>query len=385
MANTIYLDHAAATPTRKEVVDAMKPFLTKHFANPSSIHKAGEMAKDAVQDARNNIAKILNCKADEIIFTSSGSESINLAIQGVARASGKGHIITCAAEHAATLRCCEWLEAQGFKVTYIEPDKNGLITAKQVEEVIQENTILISLSYANNEVGTINPIKKIAKIANKYKIPFHVDACQAANYLSFDVKDLGVDLITINGSKMYGPKGVALLYIKKEVEIKPLIFGGKQEENLRAGTLNVPGIIGLAKVLELAKNEKTKESERLELLRDEFIEKVLSKFPDTYLNGHKTKRLPNNINISFLGIDAETLLLTLSSQGIYVSNGSACSAGTVKASHVLKAMGQDKYRAQSSIRFSLGKETTKEELDKVITILKRTISSLRKVLKDDNN
>lgn len=379
MKNAIYLDYAAATPTRNEVLSAMKDFYAKDFANPSSIHSFGENSKLAVDWARSKIAKILNCKESEIIFTSCGSESINLAIQGLARMNPKGHIITSSAEHAATLRTCEWLEAQGYQVTYLNPDKTGLITAKQVKEAIQENTFLVTLSYANNEVGTIIPVKEIANVTKRHKILFHLDACQAASYLTLNSQSLGIDLMTLNSSKAYGPKGVALLYIKEGVKIKPLIFGGKQENNLRAGTLNVPGIIGFTKALELAYLEKTKESKRLAELRDEFVEAILSKVTDSYFNGHKTNRLPNNINLSFLGIESETLVLALSSQGIFVSNGSACSAGIIKASHVLESMGLDEYRARSAIRITLGKDTTKCELDYVAKILIRTVKSLREV------
>lgn len=379
MSKRIYLDHAAATPLRPEVLAAMKPFYTKEFANPNSIHSFGEDSKIAVESARLSISKMLNCNLNELVFTSSGSESINLAIQGVARAHGKGHIITCRSEHAATLRTCEWLEAQGFQVTYLAPDSTGMLLAKEVESAIQENTILISLVYANNEVGTINPIKPIAKVATRNKIPFHVDACQAANYLSIDCKDLGVDLMTLNSSKTYGPKGVALLYIKEGVKIKPLIFGGKQERSLRAGTLNVSGIVGFAKALELAELEKEEESRRIEGLRDKFQENIISSIPDSYFNGHKTKRLPNNFNFSFLGVDAETLVLALSAQGIFISNGSACSAGEIKSSYVLEAMGFDEYRCRTAVRISSGRDTSEEDLDHVAMTIIRTVKSLRSV------
>ncbi len=379
MGKAIYLDYAAATPVRPEVVTAMASFSSKEFANPSSIHKFGEDAKTAVESARISIATVLHCKPSELVFTSCGSESINLAIQGVARAKGKGHIITSRAEHAATLRCCEWLEAQGFYVTYLDPDQNGLVTAKQVESAVQENTILISLVYANNEVGSINPVSEIASMATRYNIPFHVDACQAANYLTINCQELGVDSMTLNSSKSYGPKGVALLFLKKSVAIKPLIYGGHQEQSLRAGTLNVAGIIGFAKALELGQQEKTKESQRLAIMQTKFQKQILASIPDSYLNGHKTNRLPNNLNFSFLGVDAQTLVLALSSQGVFVSNGSACSSGEIKSSHVLEAMGLDEYRSQSSIRISFGKETTIDHLDHVAKILIRTVESLRKV------
>lgn len=378
MAKQYYLDYAGATPLRKEVFAAMRPFFTEQFANPSSIHSEGQAAAEVVEQARGSIAKIFGCKAKEIIFTSCGSESINLVIQGVARAKGKGHIITSLAEHAATLRSCEWLEAQGFQVTYLRPDQHGVITAKQVQAAIQEDTILITLLYASNEVGTINPIAEIAQVAKTFQIPFHIDSCQAAQYLSMNLQDLGVDMMTINASKIYGPKGVAVLYVKEGTALKSLIFGGKHEHSLRAGTLNVPGIIGIAKALELAESEKASESTRLAAMQEELIKQLL-KLPDAYLNGHKTKRLPNNINISFLGVDAETLVRALSAQGLHCSSGSACSQGTVKSSHVLEAMGKDRYRSQSSLRISLGKESVQDDVEAITSTVTRTVISLRKV------
>ena len=378
MVAQYYLDYAAATPVRKEVELVMKPFFRAQFANPSSIHRPGQEAAEALAAARQTIATILACLEEELIFTGSGSESINLAIQGVARAKGKGHIITSRAEHAATLRCCEWLEAQGFQLTYLDPDSTGQVSAKQVQEAIQENTILITLLYANNEVGTINPISEIAEVAQRFQVPFHVDACQAANYLSLNITNLGCDLMTLNSSKVYGPKGVGVLYVKKGMLLKPLIFGGKQEGSLRAGTVNVSGVVGFAKALGLAELEKTEESGRLKAIRDQMIEELL-KLPDSYLNGHKTERLANNINISFLGVDAETLVLALSAQGVYMSSGSACSQGEVKSSHVLEAMGHDQYRSQSSIRISLGKDIFLADVAAIVSTITRTVESLRKV------
>ncbi|MBT4446450.1 cysteine desulfurase [archaeon] len=375
----IYLDYAASTPTAKEVVEAMQPYYNKVFANPSSVHQAGLDAKYAVNKARKEIAKIISCKETEIIFTASGSESINLAIQGVARANAKGHIITSAAEHSATLKTCQWLEVNGFQVTYLNPNQQGIIEAKQVEQSIQENTILITLLYANNETGVINPIKEIAKIASKYKILFHLDACQATNYLTINAESLGIDLMTINSSKIYGPNGTALLFIKENTQIKPLIFGGSQENNLRAGTHNLPCIIGFEKALKLLEQEKTKESQRLTNLRDLLQELISKDLKDVFLNGHKEKRLPNILNLSFLGIDSETLVHTLSSQNLCVSNGSACSAGTIKSSHVLESMGLNEFRSTSSIRFSLGKQTTEKEIKQAAEIVIRSVNALRKV------
>ena len=361
----IYLDHAASTPLDPIVKKEMDS--VKTYANPSALHQMGLEAKEILNNSRNKVAKILNCKPEEIIFTSGGTESINLAIKGIAK--DKGHIITSKIEHPAVLETCKFLEKDGFDVTYLDVDENGLVNPTEVEKAIQKDTILISIMYANNEIGTIQPVKEIAEIAKKHKIPFHTDACQAG-FLDLNVN---ADLMTLNGSKIYGPKGIGILYKKKNIRLQPLMHGGGQEFGLRSGTENLTAIVGFAKALELAQ----KEDNKIEKLRDYFIEKVLKEIPKTFLNGHKKERLPNNANISFLDVEGESILLYLDHKGILVSTGSACSSEKLEVSHVLDAIGLKHDAAHGSIRFSLGKSTTKEELDYVVKELKGIIQSLR--------
>ncbi len=375
----IYLDYSSTTPVRKEVIKEMLPYFDKIYGNPSSIHKKGREANKFLEKARNTIADILKCKSNEIIFTSGGTESVNLAIKGIAEKKGSGHIITTQIEHPAVLNTCKQLEKKGFQISYLSVNKNGLIDMKKLEEKIKKNTILISISYANNEIGTIQDIKKISKIAKKYNIPFHTDACQAAGYESLDVKKLEIDLMTINGSKIYAPKGIGILYKKENINLKPQIIGGGQEYGMRSGTENLPYIIGFSKALELIQKERKIESDRLIKLRDYFIKKVQKEIEDVYLNGDNKKRLPNNINLSFKHVEGEALLLYLDEANIYVSSGSACSSKSNSASHVLKSIGLNEYLQHSAIRFSLGKNTTKKELDYVIKVLKESVNKLRKI------
>ena len=375
----IYLDHAATTYLDPRVEKAMGPFWQNVFANPGSLHSPGLRAKEAVKKARETIAKIINAEPKEIIFTSGGTESINLAIKGIALQKKAGHIITSQIEHPAVLSTCAYLEKLGFAVTYLPVDQYGLIQPDQVEKAIQSNTILISIMYANNEIGTIEPIAEIGKIAKKHKILFHTDACQAAGALNLNVKKLNVDLMTLNGSKIYGPKGIGILYKRADLKLEPLIHGGGQEAGMRSGTENVPGMIGFATALELAQKERIKESKRLIQLRDYFIKRVLKEIPDTFLNGHPEKRLPNNINISFLNVEGESVLLYLNEKGICVSTGSACSSQKLEISHVLKAIGLRHEAAHGSIRFTMGKKTTKTGLDYVIKVLPEVILPLRRL------
>jgi len=354
----------------------MKPFFSKDFANPNSFHSFGLKASKVVDRARQSIAKILNCSPSEIIFTGCGTESCNLAIKGIAFSKGKGHIITSGVEHHAILDTVKWLEQQGFSVTILKPDKYGIILADQVKKAIRKDTILVSIMYANNEIGTIEPVKEIAKVCKARNILFHTDACQAG-LLELDVKKLGVDLMTLNGSKIYGPKGIGLLYVKRGVRLTPLLHGGGQEEGRRSGTLNVPGIVGFAKALELVKKDK-KESVRLTKLRDKLIKGVL-KIPRTYLNGHPTKRLPKNASFTFLDIEGESILLRLDDKGIYASTGSACTSRQLKPSHVLTAVGISKNAAHGSLRFTLGKTTTAKDIGNVLKILPGIIEDLRKM------
>ncbi|MGB9675145.1 MAG: cysteine desulfurase NifS [Candidatus Nanoarchaeia archaeon] len=379
MKKIIYLDHAATTPVRDEVMAEMLPYFNEIFGNPSSIHSKGVEAAQAIEHARQRIAKILNCEPTEIIFTSGGTESVNLAIKGVALANkDKGkHIITQKTEHNAVLKACKWLEHQGFEVTYLNVDKHGLVSPEDLQKNIKTNTILVSIMYANNEIGTIQPIKELARICKSKGVFFHTDACQAAGYLDIDVKNLGIDLMSLNGSKIYGPKGIGLLFVKKGLMLEPLIHGGGQEHGLRAGTENVPAIIGLAKALELAQKEKEKECKRLANLRDYLIKQVLEKIPNAKLNGHPSQRLPNNIHFSFMGIEGEALLYLLDKEGICASTGSACSSKSLEESHVLKAIGLPIEYSHGSVRFSLGKSTTKEDIDFLLEILSKSVAKLR--------
>jgi cysteine desulfurase len=376
----IYLDNAATTPYDSKVIEEMLPYFSDFYGNPSSFHSKGKEAKDALENAREKVASILNCNSKEIVFTSGGTESINFAIKGIAFANkSKGnHIITSKIEHHAVLETCRYLEKQGFDVTYLDVNKFGIVDPKEVENAINEKTILISIMYANNEIGTIQPIQEIGEIAKNKEIYFHSDACQAAGSLDVDVKKLNVDLLTINGSKIYGPKGSGLLYIRSGVEIDSLIHGGGQEFNLRSGTENVPAIVGFARSLELANEEMKDNNSRLINLRDYFI-KGLLKIPKSRLNGHSQKRLPNNINVSFLDVEGEAMLLYLNEKGIYASTGSACTSQSLETSHVLSAIGLPYEASHGSLRFSLSKTTSIEDIDSVLNILSDVVSTLRQI------
>lgn len=386
---SVYLDHAATTPLDPRVREAMLPYLDEKFGNPSSFHTFGKQAKDDIDDARGEIAKILHTRPDEILFTSGGTESDNLAILGFARAnqSNGKHLITTAIEHHAVLEAMMHLEKkEGFEVTYLKPDRDGLISAEQVSNTVRPDTICVSVMYANNEIGTIQPISEIGNTIQKYRKTnnkawpvFHTDACQASGYLDLDVEKLHVDLLTLNGSKMYGPKGVGLLFVKRGIKLQPLQFGGSQERGIRPGTENVAGIIGMTKALELAQKDREKESARLVLLRDKLISGILSRIPKTRLNGHTTQRLPNNTNISFLDIEGEALVLYLDAAGIYVSTGSACTSASLEPSHVILALGMPYEVAHGSIRFSLGHSTTEEDIDYVLETLPPLVEKLRSI------
>jgi cysteine desulfurase len=368
----IYLDHAAATPLDQKVLKVMQPFLDKTYGNPSSIHSMGKKAKQALEKARADVAKILHAQSKEITFTCGGTESINLAIKGVAFQKGSGHIITSAVEHPAVLETCKFLQTKGFRVTYLDVDRFGLISTNKLEKAIKRDTILISVMYANNEVGTIQPIREIGQIAQRHNVPFHTDACQAG-LLDLNVDKLNVDLLTLNGSKIYGPQ-CGILYKHNGLKLQPLLHGGNQESGLRSGTENVPNIVGFAKALQVVQKNKEKENKRLTELRNYFVTEVLQKIHNTELNGHPKKRMPGNVNISF-GVDAEMLLNHLDQKGIYVSTGSACKSGEIDVSPVLKALGRE-----DGIRFSFGRSTRKEDLRVLIRELKVIVGSLRKVL-----
>jgi cysteine desulfurase len=376
----IYLDNAATTPVRPEVLKAMLPFFSEKYGNPSSLHVKGQEAAFAIKKSREKIAQILNCKPNEIVFVSGGTESVNLALKGFALANRRkgNHIITQKTEHHAVLESCKWLEKQGFSVTYLDVDEFGIVKLKDVEKAITNKTILVSIMYANNEIGTIQPIREIASICKKHNVAFHTDACQAAGYCDLNVQKLGIDLLTINGSKIYGPKGIGLLYIKQGLHIMPLIHGGEQEYNLRAGTENVPAIVGFAKALELAQKEQKKESKRLVVLRKKLIEGLL-RIPKTKLNGHPSKRLPNNVNVSFFGVEGEAIVTMLSEKGVCASTGSACSSKHLTPSHVLLAIGRKPEEAHGSLRLSLGRYTTKKDIDYVLKIMPEIVATLRKI------
>jgi len=378
----IYLDHAATTPVDSEVVKAMQPYFLEKYGNPSSIYSLGREAKQALEVAREKAAKILNCQPEQIIFTGSGTESDNQAIIGAALANqARGrHIITSLIEHHAVLHACEFLESQGFEVTYLPVSKEGLVDLTELKNAIRPETILVSLIWANNEIGTVQPISEIAKIIKEKNSEtfFHTDACQAAGFFDLDVQELGVDLLTLNGSKIYGPKGTGLLYVKKGLPIASIIHGGAQEGSKRAGTENVPGIIGLVKALELVQADREQENKRLIGLRDKLIEGLLN-IPKVILNGHPTKRLPNNVNVTIADVEGEAMLLHLDQQGICVSTGSACTSGSLEPSHVILALGQSFDLAHGSLRFSLGKANTQEDIDYVLEVFPEIIEKLRRM------
>ncbi len=379
---TVYLDNAATTPVDRKVLDAMLPYFSEKYGNPNSMHQKGLEAREAVDNARQKVAELLGADEKEIFFTSGGTESDNLALMGVAKAyKEKGnHIITTNTEHHAVLDTCKYLEdAEGFKVTYVEVQENGIVNPEDIEKAVTKDTILISVMYANNEIGTIQPIKEIAEIAEKHNVLFHTDACQAAGYLNVNVEDLGIDLMTLNGSKIYGPKGIGMLYAKKGVIVKPLIHGGGQERGVRSGTENVPGIVGFAKALEIAQKERERESKKVAKLRDKLLEGIKKKIPHISINGDMEKKLPNNLNVSFLGVEGEAMLLHLDKEGICASTGSACSSHSLEPSHVIKALGLSDEASHGSLRFSLGKHTTEEDIEKVLKELPKIVESLRKI------
>jgi len=383
---TIYFDHAATTPLDPEVLGKMLPYFSGEYTNPSSMHASGRRAAAVMKKARSEVAKVLHALPEEIIFTGSGTESDNAALFGVARANhAKGnHIIISAIEHKAILESARRLEKEGFSVTMLHVDGLGTIDIEECLRHITPQTILISVMYANNEIGTIEPIKELATALEKHRgtntFPLlHTDACQAAGALSLNVKELGVDLMSLNGSKIYGPKGVGILYKKKGIKIEPLIVGGEQEMNLRAGTESLPLIVGCTEALRRADEDREDESKRLMKLRDYFIEQLFKKIPNVILNGHPHRRLPNNIHISIPHIEGESILLMLDTHGIEASTGSACSALDLKPSHVLLALGQSADLAHGSIRFSLGRSTTKAEIDEVLNIFPGIVSYLSSI------
>ena len=379
MDKVIYLDNAATTATRKEVVEAMLPFFTESFANPSSIYSIAAKNKEAINNARATVASAINAKPEEIYFTAGGSESDNWALKAAAEAYAKkgDHIITTKIEHHAILHTCEHLEKQGLKVTYLDVDENGLVDPKAVEEAITDKTILISVMFANNEIGTIEPIKEIGEIARKHGVLFHTDAVQAFCQVPIDGDEMNIDMLSASGHKFRGPKGIGIMYIRKGVKIRSFVDGGKQERGRRAGTENVPGIIGIGKAVEIAKATLDERMEKETALRDYLIGRITSEIPFVKLNGDPVKRLPNNINVCFRFIEGESLLMMLDSKGICGSSGSACTSGSLDPSHVLLAIGLPHEIAHGSLRLTLGEENTKEEMDYVVESLKGIVEKLR--------
>ena len=374
----IYMDHAATTYTAKEVVEAMLPYFSDEFGNPSSVYSIGQSNKKVLDLARKQAASAINAQPDEIFFTNGGTESDNWALKGAAFANerkGK-HIITTSIEHHAVLHSCEWLASRGFEITYLPVDKFGMVSPESVEKAIRQDTILISVMYANNEVGTIQPIAEIGKIARKHGICFHTDAVQAVGHVPIDVVSENIDLLSLSGHKLYGPKGIGALYIRKGTRIQSFMHGGAQERKRRAGTENVPGIVGLGAAIERAVTHLPEEMDRLTDLRNELTRELL-KIPATHLNGHPTKRLPNNTNIIFEYIEGESVLLLLNMKGICASTGSACNSASLEPSHVLTAMGIPHEIAHGSIRLTIGERTTAEDVKIVTAALKETVEKLR--------
>lgn len=390
MPKKIYLDHAAATYVDPLVVKKMAPFLSQEFGNPSALYGLGRRSLVAISEARKNVAKILGCSPGEIIFTGGGTESDNLAILGVARANkNKGnHIITLKIEHHAVLYSCAQLEKEGFEVTYLDVDQEGFVAPEAVLKAIKPETILVTIMYANNEIGTIEPISEIGKIIKKYnqkkrnnqtRVLFHTDACQAAGALDLDVNRLHVDLLTLNAGKIYGPKGVGALFKKRDVQIQPLVFGGGQEFALRSGTENVAGIVGLSEALQLAQKNKVQENKRLIELRAYLWKNLNKKIPRLKLNGSKQKRLPNNLNFSILDIEGEAMLLYLDEAGVQAATGSACNSESLEPSHVLLALGLPYELAHGSLRLTLGHCNTMADMDYFIKVMPGIVEKLREL------
>jgi len=386
----IYLDYAATTPIEPKVLKKMLVFLKNNFGNPSSIHSFGQEAKTAIEEAREKIASSLNCSSSEVFFTGSATEANNIAILGIVRAAKRQgiknpHIIVSQIEHHAVLEPCRQLEKEGAETTYLPVDKKGLINLSDIKKAIKKNTVLVSIMYANNEIGSIQPIGQISRLIGQaehsigHKIYFHTDAVQAFNYLNCDVKKLGVDLLTLSGHKIYGPKGIGALYVRQNTPLEPVIFGGGQEQGLRPGTENTASIIGFAEAVQIAAQEREKEAKKIKPLRDKLIKGLLQKIPGAKLNGPQESRLPNNVNISIPGIEGESMLISLDQEGIAASTGSACSSRSLRPSHVLLAIGLTPKQAHGSLRFSLGKYTTRQDIEKVLAVLPKIVKRLREI------
>jgi cysteine desulfurase len=375
----IYLDHAATTPTHPEVVKAMLPFFSDAFGNPSSIYSYGQEAKGALEEARTRVAEFIGARSEEIVFTSGGTEADNYALKGIAYANEhKGnHVITTSIEHHAVLEACKFLERRGFKITCLPVDRYGLVAPDDVKKAITAKTILISVMHANNEVGTIEPVEEIGEIAREAGVYFHTDAVQTVGHIPVNVDKLKVDLLSTSGHKFYGPKGVGALYVRKGTKLVPLVHGGEHEKRRRAGTENVPGIVGLGKAVQLAGQEIGEEEKRLVYLRDKLIKGLEKKIDRVRLNGHPTKRLPNNVNVSVDFVEGESMILNLDLEGICASTGSACTSSSLEPSHVLLALGLPPEQAHGSLRFTLGRENTETAVERVLEVLPGIVAKLR--------
>ncbi len=374
----VYLDNGATTPIAEEVLETMLPYLKEKYGNASSLHAWGREAREAVEKAREIIARKLNVSPNEVIFTSGGTESNNFALKGIAFANkDKGkHIITQKTEHPCVLQTCKWLESIGFEVTYLDVDEYGMVSPESVANAMRKDTILVSIMHANNEIGTIQPVEEIAKICKEHEVYFHTDACQSFTKEPLDAEKIGVDLITVSSHKIYGPKGVGALIVREGVKITPLMHGGGHEFGKRSGTENVPGIVGFGKAVEIAKEEHVKHMKKL---RDMLITQVLNEIHKVKLNGHPEKRLCNNANFTFYGIEGEALLMRLDARGIACSTGSACSSHKLQPSHVLLAIGLKPEEAHGSLRLTIGRQNTEEEIEYTIDALKEEVEALRKL------
>jgi len=376
----IYLDHAATTPVAPEVAKAMAPYFSKDFGNPSTLYSYGREAKVALEEARAKVARLIGAKEpEEIVFTSGGTEADNFALCGIAWANQEkgNHIITTSIEHHAVINVCKFLEKRGFKITYLAVDKNGLVDPLEVKRAITDRTILVSVMHANNEIGTVEPIEEIGEIVKEKGVYFHTDAVQTTGHLSIDVDKLKVDLLAMSAHKLYGPKGVGALYIRRGTKIVPFLYGGEQENRRRASTENVAGIVGFGEACSLAQKDMAEEEEPLTYLRDKLIESILKRIKDSRLNGHPQKRLPGNVNVSVEGVEGESMLLNLDLAGICASSGSACTSSILEPSHVLTAIGVSPEVAHSSLRFTLGKENSEEDINYVLKVLPEIVERLR--------
>ena len=377
----IYMDHSATSPVDPEVFEAMKPYFVEQFGNASTLYSLGRDARKAMENARAQVASLIGAKTEEIVFTSGGTESDNIAIKGTAyRLKDKGnHIITSAIEHPAVEETCKYLEKNGFEVTYLPVYEEGIVRVSDLEDAITDKTILITIMHANNEIGTIQPIAEIGKIAREKKIYFHTDAVQTVGKIPVNVEELNVDMLSLSAHKVYGPKGIGALYVRKGVRLEPIVHGGGHEKGLRPGTENVSGIVGLGKACELAGKNLDKDAKYITNLRDKLIKGVLDSVEQSYLNGHPTKRLPNNVNFRFTSIEGESLVLHLDSKGIAGSTGSACSSKKLEPSHVLTAIGLKEVDAHGSLRLTLGKENTEEDIVHAIKAIQEVVETLRKL------